>query len=163
MNGLSQIRTAVIEALTGAGVPAAEAYPGDAKKYTGPVVTVDVAEAEGKALGLGNYLGEYYDETAGTVRELYGKQMDVTISLEVRASLATDCETTMEAAADALMGALPSGLKPGELAWGAANWDGDSGLFLRRGSLRCRAIFTAKADEESGTLLDFTLKGVIRT
>lgn len=163
MNGLNQIRTAVIGTLTAAGVPAAEAYPVAAKKHTGPVVTVDVAEAEGKALGLGNYLGEYYDEAAGTVRELYGRQMDVAISLEVRASRAEDCEMTMEAAADALMGTLPSGLKPGELAWGVASWDGNSGLFLRGGSLRCRAIFTAEADEESGTLLDFTLKGVIKT
>lgn len=163
MNGLNQIRAAVMQALADAGLAAAAAFDGAAKQYPGPVVTVDVAGAEGKAVGFCNYLGEHYDEAAGTIRELYGRQLEARISLEVRAPLSADCETAMETAADTLMNALPTGLKPGEFSWEAVSWDGDNGLFLRRGCLRCRATFTAEAPQEVDMLLDFTLKGVIRT
>lgn len=162
MNGLNQVRDAVIGALKGASVAAVPAYEGVAKEFDGPVASVDVAAAEGKSVGLCGYLGEKWDEGRGMPRELYGMQMDVTISVGVRAARAAECETAMEAAAGALMERLPVGLRLGKMSWGGISWDKATGMFLRKGSADCRAAFLAEDSGEEGTLLDFILKGTIK-
>lgn len=163
MRELVQVRQAVIDALNGGGVTAMEAFPGDkAKRWPGTVAAVAVGAAEGKAMGFCNYLGEVYDREAGTVRELYGKQLEGDITVELRAERAVDCEAGAEKAADILLGKLPSGIRPGELRWEALSWEKTTGMFLRRGSLRCQAVFTAQTDEEGETFLDFILKGVVK-
>lgn len=164
MKELIQIRDAVMQALEDAGLCVLAAFPaGRMKQYDGPVAAVAVGAAEGKNLGFCNYLGQIYDEEAGTVRELYGKQLDAVIATDIRASSAADCETGCEKAADTLLGGLPSGLRPGELAWEALCWEKETGMFLRRGKLRCQALFTAQTEEEAATFLDFTLRGVLTT
>lgn len=162
MNGLNQVRDAVIAALKGAGLTAVPAFEGVAKAYQGPVAAVDVAAAEGKSVGLCGYLGEKRDQKTGDVRELYGVQMEVTISVGVRAEGAGQCETAMETAAGALMEKLPAGLKLGKMSWGGIAWDKATGMFLRKGSAACKAVFLAEDAGEKGTLLDFILKGTIR-
>lgn len=161
MNGLNQVRDAVLAVLTGAKLTAVASYAGPAKRYAGPVVTVDVAETMGRTAGLCSYLGQSWDEDSGTVRELYGRQLEVGLSLEVRAPAAADCETAMETAAEALLCTLPSGLRPGEQSWEAVCWEKETQMFLRRGRLACRAFFLAQTDQEGETLLDFILKGVM--
>lgn len=162
MNGLNQVRDAVIDALRSAGVAAVSAYEGAAKKYEGAVAAVDLATAEGKAVGLCGYLGEKWDQEKGRVRELYGMQMNVTISLGVRAQRAAECETAMEAAAGALMGGLPVGLRLGKMSWNGIAWDKTTGMFLRKGNAVCKAAFLAEDSGEEGTLLDFILKGTMK-
>jgi hypothetical protein len=164
VNGLGQIRAAVIRTLTDAGLCAAAAHGGAAERYSGPVTAVGVAELTGRPMALGGYLGQTYDRQAGTMRELYGRKMDVLISLDVRADSAAACESACEAVSDALeTGGLPSGLRPGEESWEAVCWDRQNQLFLRRGKLKCGAYFTAQTDPEADTLLEFTLKGVLKT
>lgn len=163
MRELAQVRRAVINALNDGGVTAMEAFPADrAKRWPEAVAAVAVGTAEGKAMGFCNYLGEVYDQETGTVRELYGKQMEGDITVELRAERAADCEAGTEKAADILLEKLPSGIRPGELRWEALSWEKTTGMFLRRGSLRCQAVFTAQTDEEGETFLDFILKGVMR-
>jgi hypothetical protein len=150
--------------LTEAKLTAVPAWTGAAKRYSGAVVAVDVAEVAGKPMALGNYLGETYDEVRGTIRELYGRRLSVSISLEVRAVTAEDCEKGCEAAADALLsGGLPSGLRFEEQTWEAVSWDQSNQMFLRKGCVKAQAYFIAKTDQETGILLDFTLKGVLST
>ncbi len=162
MNGLGQICAAVIAALQDAGITAVSAYEGIAKRYDGPVAAVDVESAAESAPGMGNYLGQAADPETGEIKELYGWQMDAKILLEMRAPSASACEQTMETAADVLLGGLPSGLRPQEMAWEGISWDKRNGMFLRKGTLRCKAFFTAESGEEAGTLLDFILKGTMR-
>ena len=163
MRELAQVRRTVINALNDGGVTAMEAFPADrAKRWPEAVAAVAVGTAEGKAMGFCNYLGEVYDQEAGTMRELYGKQLEGDITVELRAERAADCEAGTEKAADILLGKLPSGIRPGELRWEALSWEKTTGMFLRRGSLRCQAVFTAQTDEEGETYLDFILKGVMR-
>lgn len=161
MNGLNQVRSAVLSALTGAGVTAVAAYDGTAQRYEAPVAAVDLAAAAAKTAGLGSYLGTSCDAQTGEVREIYGRQIDMTVTVELRAPSAAECETAMETAAEVLLDGLPSGIKPSELAWEAVCWDSKNQLFLRRGSLSCRTYFTAESSENAASLLDFTLKGVI--
>jgi len=164
MRELAQVRRAVIDALNAAGVTALEAFPdARAKAYSGAVAAVAVGASEGKTLGFCNYLGETYDEEAGTVRELYGKQLEGEITVELRANRAADCESGAEQAAEVLLSGLPSGIRPGELRWEALVWEKTTGMFLRRGSLRCQAMFVAQSHEDGETFLDFILKGVMRT
>ena len=94
--------------------------------------------------------------------ECYGKLLDGEISVEIRAPGASGCEQICEQAAEVLLGGLPAGIRPGELRWEAICWEKETGMFLRRGSLRCRAVFTALAREDGETFLDFTLKGVMK-
>lgn len=162
MKELMQIQQAVLNALRDAKLTAVEAYPAEwAKRYPGAVAAVSVGAAEGKPLGFCNYLGEVYDETAGTVRELYGKLLEGEIRVEVRAEAAADCETGCRQAAEVLLGGLPSGVRPGELRWEALTWEKSTGMFLRRGTLQCQAVFVAEQGEDE-VFLDFTLKGVMQ-
>ena len=126
------------------------------------MAAIAVGAAEGKTLGFCNYLGEVYDDAAGTVRELYGKQLEGDITVDLRAERAADCETGCQQAAEVLLGGLPSGIRPGELRWEALSWEKATGMFLRKGSLRCQAVFVAQSQEEGEVFLDFILKGVMQ-
>ena len=161
MKELRQIRDAVIDALSSAGLCAGAAFPDRrVPKCPGPSATVSVGAAEGKAVGFCNYLGETTGSD-GRVRELYGKQLDGTISVEIRAASAQDCDSGCETASGVLLGGLPDGIRPGELRWEALAWDKNLQLFLRRGALSCSALFTASAAEDESQFLDFILKGVL--
>ena len=141
MKELTQIRQAVIDALCEAGLHALAAFPDCRAPRDTPSTTVAVGAAEGTALGFCNYLGQQYDPEQGTVTECYGKLLDGEISVEIRAPGASGCEQICEQ---------------------AICWEKETGMFLRRGSLRCRAVFTALAREDGETFLDFTLKGVMK-
>ena len=162
MKELTQIRQAVIDALCEAGLHALAAFPDCRAPRDTPSTTVAVGAAEGTALGFCNYLGQQYDPEQGTVTECYGKLLDGEISVEIRAPGASGCEQICEQAAEVLLGGLPAGIRPGELRGEAICWEKETGMFLRRGSLRCRAVFTALAREDGETFLDFTLKGVMK-
>lgn len=164
MKELMQISQAVIDALSEAGVQAMAAFPPErVKQYDGAVAAVSVGTAEGKAVGFCNYLGQVWDEEAGTVEELYGKQLEAVITVEIRAARASLCEEGCAAAAEVLLGGLPVGIRAGELNWEAIYWEKATGMFLRRGGLRCQAVFTARSQEDGTAFLDFTLKGVVCT
>ena len=163
MRELIQVRDAVIKALTTAGLPAMAAFPPqEARRYETAVATVDVGTVQGTTLGFCNYLGQAQDET-GAVREVYGKQLEAEITVDIRADRAAACQSGCETAADVLLGELPSGVRPAELAWEALQWERETEMFLRRGRLRCRALFVAQAEEEGEVFLDFILKGVMTT
>lgn len=159
---LTQVRDAVIQALQRAGLTALAAFPAErAKAYSGPAAAVAVGAARGKALGFGSYLGEVRDSGTGAVREVYGKQLEGLVTVDIRGRRAADCEAGCETAAEALLGDLPSGIRPGELCWEALAWERETGMFLRRGRLQCRALFTAESREDGEEFLDFILKGAV--
>ena len=163
MNELGQIRTAVLTALKDAGIEALEQFPEEKiKAYTSAAATVGVGAASGKSAGFGDYLGEVTDAETQTVRERYGKQLEGNITVDIRAERAGDCEAGSETATEALLGSLPAGIRPGELRWEALTWERATGMFLRRGNLRCQAVFTAESREDGEGFLDFILKGVMK-
>lgn len=162
MKELRQIRDAVIAALRDAGLEAEAAFPAKwAAERKTPLATVAVGAAEGKALGFCGYLGETRGP-GGEVREVYGKRLEGTITVDLRAERAAVCDDGGETAAAVLLGGLPEGIQPGELSWEALAWEKETGLFLRRGKLRCEALFLAEAGEDGGVFLDFILKGVMQ-
>lgn len=133
MKEILKIREAVLQALRGAGITALEAYPAQwTRKYAGAAVTVDVGTVDGRGHGFCNYLGEVYDQTAGTVRELYGKQLEAEIWVDVYGGKATECQEGCCQTADVLLGGLPSGIP----APGSFPGRGSSGKRRRRCSAR---------------------------
>ena len=85
MRELNQIRDAVLSALRAEALTALEAYPDQwAKRYDCPVAAVAVETAESRTVGFCNYLGEVSDPETGQVRELYGKQLDAVIAVDIR-------------------------------------------------------------------------------
>ena len=162
MRGLEQVRQAVIDALRAAGLTAIPAFAGQAAQYDSAVVAVDVGAVSGKPAARGSYLGGTHDPGVGTVRELYGCRLDLTLTLGVWAPKGADCETACETAAETLLtGGLPSGLRLGEQRWEGVSWDKSNKLFLRKGQAEAKGFFIAVVDEESASLIDFTLKGVL--
>ena len=97
------------------------------------------------------------------LRELYGKQLEGEITVEIRAERAAACESAGETAAETLLSGLPVGIRPGELRWEALTWEKTTGMFLRRGRLRCQALFLAESREDGEVFLDFILKGVMQS
>ena len=164
MRELALVRDEVVRALREAGLTAFAAWPPERMRdYGGAVAAVDVGTAESGPMGFCNYLGQTYDQTLGTVREVYGKQLEAEILVDLRAQRAADCEAACAQAADVLLGGLAEGIRCGELAWEGLRWDKAAGMFRRRGRLQCRAVFVAEAGEDDETFLDFRLKGVLTT
>lgn len=163
MKELGQIRDAVISALKAGGLEAEAAFPGKwAAERETALATVSVGAAEGRALGFCGYLGETRDRN-GQTREVYGKRLEGVISVDVRARRAAECEEGTQTAAALLLGGLPEGIRPGELSWEALAWEKQTGLFLRRGNLKCEALFLAESGDEGPAFLDFVLKGVLHS
>ena len=165
MTTVKQVRGAVAERLLGAGVPAMVAYSEPwAKTLSVPTAVVGLRRAEIKNAGFLDYLGQRYDEALGTEVEVYGREIRMTLSLDIYSpkSLGVEgCEETAERVAEVLLSALPSGLRAEELVREEAVWDEKYGLFLLRGSFNCTAYFLAQADEDTTVLTDFILKGVV--
>ena len=162
MRELRQMRDAVIRAREAGGLAAEAAFPAKwtAERKT-PLASVAVDTAGERAVGLCGYLGEARDP-AGGVREVYGKRLEGVISVDVRAERAADCQRGCETAAAVLLGGLPEGIRPGELRWEGLAWERETELFLRRGRLRCEALFLAESEDGGAVFLDFVLKGVLR-
>lgn len=166
MNGLEQVKAAIVRALERAGIAARAAYaPGWAKAYQQPVVAVGLRTGESRGGALGSYLGQREDPLTRESRELYGLRLELVLSLDIYCPPgegAGQCDAVLEGLHQVMLGGLPSGLRPTELKWEEPVWDGDTSMFLRRGSLSCAAFFSAETDPEEGlALTDFILKGVI--
>lgn len=163
--GLDQVKEAIIQALAQAGTRAVPALaPGWAKDYDTPVVAVGLRMGESRGIAMGNYLGQQVEAETLAVREVYGMQLELLLSMDVFSPAelgAQGCDDALTALHQAMMEGLPCGIKPTELKWEETNWDADTGMFLRRGSLSCSACFLALADEEGTLLTDFILKGVL--
>jgi len=165
MNGLEQVKTAVVGALEAAGVDALAAFPpGWAKRYRSPVVAVGLRTGESRGGAMSSYLGERVDPETQVSQEIYGMRLELTLSLDIYCppGLGTaGCDSALETLHQAMLHGLPSGLRPAELRWEEAAWDEDTEMFLRRGSLSCSAFFTAGMSDDGLPLTDFILKGVV--
>lgn len=165
MNGLEQVKAALANALKNAGIAAHTAYsPGWAKAYQEPVVAVGLRTGESKGGAMGSYMGQRLNPDTLDCQEVYGMRLELVLSLDIYCPPgegAGRCDKVLEALHQVMLNGLPSGLRPTELKWEETVWDGDTSMFLRRGSLACGAFFVAEASEEQLELTDFILKGVV--
>ena len=71
-------------------------------------------------------------------------------------------EKAAEVVTQALMTALPEGLKLGSLQWGKTGWDKTTGMFRLDASAKYAAYFVAEAAEDETVFTDFILKGTVK-
>lgn len=163
MSGLEQVKAAVAAALEQAGLRAVLEYgPERLGRYEGAVVAVGVRRGECRQVGFCDYLGEREDPDTGLTREVYGRRLDVQLSLDAWAEKDPGaCQEVLERAHEALLTGLPAGIRAGEMTWEAVRWDEETEMFCRQGTLRCGACLTAAVREDTGLLSDFILKGVL--
>ena len=187
MTELERIREAMTAFLKGEGVAALTAWPGeDLERPEGPVTAVSLRSCppppgrggdgggaggpgpaappracRGGGGGFQDYLGERYDAGTGHWQELYGKRLQVTFGLDLYAPEGAGA-AGMQAAFDALAGALsgggPPGLRVKEFSRGETSFDQALGLFHCPAEAVCTAYLYAVA-EEGGAFLDFVVKG----
>lgn len=162
MRETRRIRDAAVSAMKAAGLAAFDAYPAAQadREGPGPSAAVGVETVESKEAGFAGYLGQAQE--GGAVRDLYGRRLEGVISADIRAGTASLCETGCERAEEALLHGLPSGIRPGGLAWEAVRWEKETGMFLRRCRLKYTAFFVASCPEGQEEFLDFQLKGVLK-
>ena len=162
MAGLDRIREHMTAFLTARGVDAVTAWPGQGRRrLSGPVAAVSIRACEGGPSGFRDYLGERYDQDSGQWQELYGRKVQVTFGLDLYAPESAGA-AGMQAAFDALAGALsgggPPGLRVKEFSRGETGFDQALGLFHCPAEAVCVAYLYAVA-EEGGAFLDFVVKG----
>lgn len=147
MTAVGQVKRAVAAAIKAAGCAAIESYSEEQlKRYATAVAAVGTKETVIEESGAAQYLGEKVDEATQETVSVYGRKMLLTLLIEVYAPRtlgAAGCEKAAEVVTQALMTALPEGLKLGSLQWGKTGWDKTTGMFRLDAS-----AFAALSDEE---------------
>ena len=166
MTAVGQVKRAVIAAITAAGGAAVESYSVEQLKcYQTAVTAVGAKETVIDESGAIEYLGEKTDEKTQQPVSVYGRRMRLTLLLEVYAPRelgAAGCETAAETVTQALMTALPEGLKLKTIQWGKAGWDKTAGMFRLEANAKYAAYFVAEAAEDETVFTDFVLKGTVK-
>ncbi len=166
MTAMKQVKRAVISAIESTGCGAEEAYSAERlRRYERAAAAVGVREAHISGSGVTDYLGRRVDERTQEIVEVYGRRMEVGLSIDIyapRALGAEGCETAAENVAQALLTALPEGLRLRALHRGETEWDKVSGMFRLCAQAEYAAYFTAEAAEEETVFTDFVLKGTVK-
>lgn len=166
MTAAAQVKRAVVRAIADGGCEAAERYGAQTlAKREAPVCAVGTREVTIARAGQVEYLGRRSDETTQEQREVFGRRMELTLSLDVyapRTMLCSGCEEAAEQVTQAMLSALPEGLRLKTLRWDETKWDSVSGMFRRSGSAGYEAWFLAEASEEETVFTEFILRGTVK-
>lgn len=166
MTAVGQVKRAVAAAIKAAGCAAIESYSEEQlKRYATAAAAVGTKETVIEESGAAQYLGEKVDEATQETVSVYGRKMLLTLLIEVyapRTMGAAGCEEAAEAITQAMMTALPEGLKLGSLQWGKTGWDKTTGMFRLDASAKYAAYFVAEAAEDETVFTDFVLKGTVK-
>lgn len=115
MTAVGQVKRAVAAAIKAAGCAAIESYSEEQlKRYATAVAAVGTKETVIEESGAIEYLGEKVDEMTQEMVAVYGRKMLLTLLIEVyapRTMGAAGCEEAAETITQAMMTALPEGLK----------------------------------------------------
>lgn len=165
MTAVGQVKRAVAAAIKAAGCAAIESYSEEQlKRYATAVAAVGTKETVIEESGAAQYLGEKVDEATQETVSVYGRKMLLTLLIEVYAPRtlgAAGCEKAAEVVTQALMTALPEGLKLGSLQWGKTGWDKTTGMFRLDASAKYAAYFVAEAAEDETVFAAAAVAAVI--
>jgi hypothetical protein len=162
---MEQVRDAVVRQLQKHQVDALAAFPAQqVKAYQSPVAAVGLRRAEVCDPGFVRYLGLRDDENTGAAVEVYGKTMQLALSVDVYAPRIVGESGCIAAAAsvqEALFLPTDVGVRITQLCWEQPVFDKAYNMFLRRGLADCCANLIAVSDDGSPIFSDFILKGVV--
>ena len=153
MTAVGQVKRAVAAAIKAAGCAAIESYSEEQlKRYATAVAAVGTKETVIEESGAAQYLGEKVDGATQETGSVYAP----------RRLGAAGSEKAAEPITQAMMTALPEGLKLRTLQWGKTGWDKTTGMFRLDASAKYAAYFVAEAAEDETVFTDFILKGTVK-
>jgi len=155
------ILAAVTDCLVQAGLPALRAWPAAPLRRAEKCICVGLKSCKAAGSGMGEYLGRRAAGDGSADKEFYGLRLETEIALTVLAPSAAACTETLDALSGALA-ALPGGLRAQALVCAQPEPDKTAGMFRCETVLCAAAYLVAESDEESGSFLDFELRGVMK-
>lgn len=161
---MDELIAALLRALKNAGITAVKAFPeGVMPKLSGPVTAVGIQEMKSAANGAYTYLGMQAD-AEGTVRALYGRQLETEAYLQVycpRSIGGRACMAESERVA-ALLAGMAGGVQIGSFSVGPCSYDAVSDCFRCTITAKARAYLYALANDDETEFTDFILKGEVK-
>ena len=159
---LNLLRQSAVERLKEFGLQAVAAMePENRKRWEGPVAAVSLKKVTCAPGGFRDYLGVYTDPDSGAQQELYGRGVEVTLSLDLYASRdggESACQQGVYLMVEALTAGSLGGLTVSELETGAVEFLEREAAYRLPVSCVCRGWLTAAGDD-SGAFVDFEVKG----
>ena len=163
MNGaLNALREQVAEQLRQAGVNAVTGMESArASRWREAVAAVSLNRVVCAPGGFKDYLGTHREEN-GLERELYGREVELTLALDIfspRDGGESACQEAAEAVAESLVCHGAAGLNALEIQSGQVEFLDKEGLYRQKTTCRCRAWLVARIDDGGGAFVDFEVKG----
>lgn len=162
MNGLEELRQALVHYLSEYEVPAVAAWEsGKRTRWDQAVTAVSLRGCEGGPAGFQDYLGEFWEEEKGCWVERYGRKAELTFGLDIwgpRSGGESACAEQFSKLAQVLTVGGPDGLRLQEISCGETAFDEREGMFHCSAKAVGTVFLQAKMDE-SGMFTDFTVKG----
>lgn len=164
MNGaLNGWRGLVVEQLRKNGLNAIAAMESvRASRWREAVVAVSLSRVACAPGGFMDYLGVRKDPETGAESEVYGREAELTLALDVfspKDGGEGACQTAAEAVVECLVCQGAAGLAALEVQAGRVEFLEADGLYRQEISCRCKAWLAARADDETGVFTDFEVRG----
>ncbi|MBD5098486.1 MAG: hypothetical protein HDT35_02870 [Clostridiales bacterium] len=166
MNGaLNALREAVAQQLRQAGVNAVTAMESQrASRWREAVAAVSLMRVVCAPGGFKDYLG-MRQEPNGAERELYGREVELTLALDIYAPRDGGegaCQQAAETATETLVCQGAAGLNALEIQTGRVEFLESTGLYRLQVSCRCKAWLVAAAESGGVAFVDFEVKGKMK-
>ena len=163
MNGaLNALRRQVAEQLRQAGVNAVTGMESvRSSRWRQAVAAVSLNRVVCAPGGFKDYLGTSREET-GRERELYGREVELTLALDIfapRDGGESACQEAAEAVAESLMCYGAAGLNALEIQAGQVEFLDKEGLYRQKTTCWCKAWLVAQMDDDGRAFADFEVKG----
>lgn len=159
---LNALRQSAVELLREYGVEAVTAMEPDSRKCPdGPVAAVSLQQVVCAPGGFRDYLGQRKNPHTGAMEDLYGKEVELTLSLDLYAPRWGGEGACLDAAAlmaEALACRNIGGLSAREIRTGQVEFLERDGLYRLPVRCTCKGWMVAAVDD-SGTFADFEVKG----
>lgn len=163
---LGRWRDRVAQQLRDSGLNVVTAMdPGRAARWREAVAAAAVSQVVCAPGGFQDYLGMERDGQTGEEREVYGREAELTLALDIfapRDGGGEACRKAAETAVECLACRGAAGLPAVEVRTGRTEFLERDGLYRLEVACRCRAWLTARADQEAGAFTDFEVKGRMR-
>ena len=163
MNGaLNALREQVAEQLRRAGVNAVTGMESArSSRWRQAVAAVSLSRVVCATGGFKDYLGTRR-EADGSERELYGREVELTLALDIfspRDGGESVCQEAAEAVAESLVCHGAAGLSALEIQTGQVEFLEQEGLYRQKTTCRCKAWLVAQMDDDGEAFVDFEVKG----
>lgn len=163
---LNALREQVAEQLRQNGLNAVVAMESArAARWREAVTAVSLSRMVCEPGGFKDYLGTRTDPETGREREIYGREAELTLALDVfapRDAGESVCQAAAERVAETLVCQGAAGLTALEIQTGRVEFLENEGLYRQQIDCRCRGWLVVAPGEAGEMFTDFEVKGRMR-